>query len=75
VECGEGKHVFIKYHIAVYIDPAGFDLKAFVSFVKGAITKKNTLCGAKGKLLSVVGPKIRPTRTPEDAQGGVVGFV
>jgi hypothetical protein len=67
MECRKGKHIFIEYHIAGYIDPAGFHLKAFVSFMKRTITKENALCGAKGKLLSVVGPKIRPTGTPKGA--------
>jgi hypothetical protein len=55
----ERKHMFIKYHISGYINSVGFNFKTFVSLVKRAITKENTLGGAKSKLLGVVGPKVQ----------------
>ena len=53
-EFGKGKNMLIKHDIPRYIDTISADMKTFVSFMKRAITKKDTLLGTKLELTLVI---------------------
>ena len=48
-------------------------MQTLVSFMERTIAKKNTLFGAKLKLVFVLWMKMRPTGTPEHFKKSVVG--
>ena len=47
-------------------------METFVAFVKSTIPKKDALFGAKLKLATVVGPKVRPTSTAKNLEESIV---
>ena len=49
-EFGKGKNMLIKHNIPRDVDTISGHMKTFVSFMKRAITKKNTLLGTKLEL-------------------------
>ena len=53
-EFGKGKNMLIKHNIPRNVDTISGHMKTFVSFMKRAITKKNTLLGTKLELTLVI---------------------
>ena len=51
---GKGKNLLIKHDIPRYINTISGNMKTFISFMKGAIAKKDTLFGSKLQLAFVV---------------------
>jgi hypothetical protein len=47
-------------------------METLVAFVKRTIPKEDTLFGAKLKLATVIGPKVRPTSTAKNFEKSVV---
>jgi hypothetical protein len=50
----KGKIIFIKNNVTRYVYSARGWFKAFKTFVKGTIPKKNTSGGSESKLVSIV---------------------
>ena len=69
---GKGKNMLIKHDIPRYIDTIGGNMKTFVSFMKRAIAKKDTLFGSKLELALVIWTKMRPASTPKNLEEGVI---
>ena len=51
---GKGKNMLIKHDIPRYVYAISGNMKAFISFMKGTIAKKDTLFGPKFQLTFVV---------------------
>ena len=66
--------MLIKHNIPRYIDTICGNMKTFISFMKRAVTKKNTLLGAKLKLALVIWTEMRPTSAPKNLKEGVIGL-
>ena len=49
-------------------------MKTFVTFMKRAIAKKNTLLETKLKLALVIWAEMRPTSAPKNLEEGVIGL-
>ena len=64
--------MLIKHDIPRYIDTISGHMKTFVSFMKRAITKKNTLLGTKLELTLVIWTEMGPASTPKHLEEGVV---
>ena len=71
-EFGKGKNMLIKHNIPRDVDTISGHMKTFVSFMKRAITKKNTLLGTKLKLAFVIRTEMWPTSTPKNLKEGII---
>ena len=71
-EFGKGKNMLIKHNIPRDVDTISENMKTFVSFMKRAITKKNTLLGTKLELTLVIWTEMGPSSTPKHLEKGVV---
>ena len=71
-EVGKGKNMLIKHNIPRDVDTISGHMKTFVSFMKRAITKKNTLLGTKLELTLVIWTEMGPASTPKHLEKGVV---
>ena len=69
---GKGKNMLIKHDVPRYIDTISGNMKTFVTFMKRAITKKNTLLGTKLELTLVIWTEMGPASTPKHLEKGVV---
>jgi hypothetical protein len=68
----ERKNVLIKYNILRDINSTRRDIQTLKPFMQVTVAKEDTLFGAKGKLLLVVGTQIRPTGTPKHTKRGII---
>ena len=66
------KDLLIKHNIPRYVDTICGNMKTFVTFMKRAITKKNTLLGTKLKLAFVIRTEMWPTSTPKNLKEGII---
>jgi hypothetical protein len=64
--------MLIENNITKYIDSVGRNVKAFITLVKQAIPKENTLFGAKLKFSFVVRMEMKPTGTPKDFKESII---
>ena len=71
---GKGKNMLIKHDIPRYIDTISGNMKTFVTFMKRAIAKKDTLFGAKLELALVIWTEVRPASTPKNPERGIIGL-
>ena len=69
---GKGKNMLIKHDVPRYIDTISGNMKTFVTFMKRAIAKENTLLRTKLKLALVIWTKMRPASTPKDLEKGII---
>ena len=69
---GKGKNMLIKHDVPRYIDTISGNMKTFVTFMKRAIAKKNTLLGTKLELTLVIWTEMGPASTPKHLEKGVV---
>ena len=69
---GKGKNMLIKDDVPRYIDTICGNMKTFVTFMKRAIAKKDTLLGAKLGLALVIWMEMRPASTPKNLEEGVI---
>ena len=69
---GKWKNMLIKHDIPGYVDTIGGNMKTFVPFMKRAIAQKNTLFGAKLKLVLVVRAEMWPASAPKDLKKGII---
>ena len=68
---GKGKNMLIKHDIPRYIDMISGNMKTFVSFMKRAIAKKDTLFGSKLHLAFVIWTEVWLASTPKNLEKGV----
>ena len=64
--------MLIKHNIPRDVDAISGHMKTFVSFMKRAITKENTLLGTKLELALVIWTEMGPASTPKHLEKGVV---
>ena len=69
---GKGKNMLIKHDVPRYIDTISGNMKTFLTFMKRAIAKKNTLLRTKLKLALVIWTKMRPASTPKYLAKGII---
>jgi cytochrome c oxidase assembly protein Cox11 len=69
---GEGKHIFIENNIPGYIYTVCRNMKTLVTFVKRAISQKNTLFRSKLKFAIIVWAKVWPASTAKHFKKCVV---
>ena len=69
---GKGKNMLIKHDVPRYIDTISGNMKTFVTFMKRAIAKKNTLLRTKLKLALIIWTKMRPASTPKYLEKGII---
>ena len=71
-EFGKGKNMLIKHNMPRDVGTISGNMKTFVSFMKRAITKKNTLLGTKLELTLIIWTEMGPSSTPKHLEKGVV---
>ena len=68
----KGKHSFIKDNIPTDVHTIGRDMETLVAFMQRAVTKEDTLLGAKLELTIIVWAEMGPASTPKDFEEGIV---